>query len=106
MRRQMRQQFNIVSNVRRTIGQYNITKNMPNLNSNLNDKRQLFAKFKGKLLHILFCMFCLCCCLWHISSVCKLYFNYETTVTVTFGEQNEMELPATTVCIPHMYAVR
>src|SRR2546422_6868805 len=72
---------------------------------NIKNKREIFAKYKSKFLQALFLMFCLCGCLWHITSVCKVYFAYGTTVTVTFGQQKEMELPATSFCLWHPVAI-
>src|SRR6266487_3195337 len=56
--------------------------------------------------HIGFAIICLIGCLYHISSLCKVYFVYPTTVTVTIERHYEVELPAISFCSSNEIIVR
>ena len=45
-------------------------------------------------------------CLWHLSDISKIYFNYETNVNVNFEREIMVSIPGVTICINVSHTIR
>ena len=63
------------------------------------------SKFE-RIFQFLFFSLCLSLCLYQISDICKIYFSYETTTFVSYGNQSEISLPAITICTDKHYLLK
>src|SRR5690348_14197689 len=43
-------------------------------------------------------IFCIAGCIFHLNSISKLYFSYQTLTNVKFDYSNELTLPGITIC--------
>src|SRR6266496_1292883 len=51
------------------------------------------------LFRLVFIIGCIIGCIYHVQTICKLYFAYETVVTVSYERSKWIDLPAITVCV-------
>src|SRR6266487_2532937 len=58
------------------------------------------------LAYVIFVMFCIIGCIWHICSISQVFFAYPTTVSVTFQSSNQIGLPSVTLCGVHEITIK
>src|SRR6266487_2073268 len=77
-----------------------------NKNPSFNLKTIIKLVTKRNISLVCFSILCLIGCIYHVTSLFGVFFAYPTTVNVKFEEPDEVEVPATTICTPLLFAAK
>ena len=53
----------------------------------------------GKVIRVVYILFCAAMCLYQIVTICQIYFSYKTTTFVEYENISTISMPAITICM-------
>lgn len=59
-----------------------------------------FKLIKSKILYLLFIVFCLVGCIYHVTQITQVYLTFQTKIDVSFDSTNQIVVPLISFCKP------